>query len=137
VIAHVAETNDLGIVALRQPAEEGAWWRGLGGPAAPLVMAVLPYIDIGGRSADLPSLVLSPPLADPAPAELAIVAVTGKPPRGGKVLAEAGDDRLVAVPADAVPAGAAMLGGIARGIAIDGPGSLLYEKSASQGKKKP
>lgn len=130
VVAHVAETNDLGVIALRQPAEEGAWWRGLGGRAAPQVMAMLPYIDADGRPADLPAVVISPPLADPTPPEVAIIAVSGKAPKGGMVLAEAEGERLVAIAADKVPASATILGGIARGIAIDGAGGLLYEKRA-------
>jgi chorismate mutase len=134
VVAHVAETNDLGIVALRQPAEEGAWWRGLGGAARPRVMALLPVMDADRRPADLPALVLSPPLADPTPPDLAVVAVTGKAPKGATELAEADGDRLVVLPFGEVPQGATMLGGIARGIAIDGAGGLLYEKPAPQGK---
>lgn len=136
VVAHVAETNDLGIIALRQPAEEGAWWRGLTAPAAPKVMALLPYIAADGRPAGLPAVVISPQLADPTPADLAIVAVAGKAPKGSAELAVAGDERLVAVPSAHVPAGAAIIGGIARGIAIDGGEPLLYERAASQGKKR-
>jgi hypothetical protein len=136
VVAHVAETNDLGIVALRQPAEEGAWWRGLGGPARPQVMALLPLMDADRRPADLPALVLSPPLADPTPPDLAVVAVTGKAPKGATELAEAEGDRLIALPFADVPRGATILGGIAHGIAIDGAGGLLYEKPSPQGKKR-
>jgi chorismate mutase len=136
VVAHVGETNDLGIVALRQPAGEGAWWRGLAGPAAPKIMALLPYIDADGRPADLPAFVISPPLADPTPPDIAIVATSAGAPKGATELAEAEGDRLLAVAADAVPAGATILGGIARGIAVDGAGGLLYEKRAPQGKQK-
>ena len=46
----------------------------------------------------------------------------------------AGDERLLAVPAAHVPRDAVIVGGIARGIAIDGGDPLLYERAASQGK---
>ena len=136
VIAHVAETNDLGIIALRQPAEEGAWWRGLAAAAAPKVMGLVPYIASDGRPAGLPTLVISPPLADLTPPDLAVVAFTGKAPKGAVVLAEAGEERLAAVAAGHIAAGAAIVGGIARGIAIDGAETLLYEGAASQGKNR-
>lgn len=136
VVAHVGETNDLGMIALRQPPGEGAWWRGLAGPAAPKVMALLPHIDADGRPADLPALVISPPLADPAPPEIAVLAVSGKAPKGAIELAEAEGDRLVAITSGGtLPAGATVVGGLARGIAVDGAGGLLYEKPALQGKK--
>ncbi len=135
VIAHVAETNDLGLIAVRQPASEGAWWRGLAGPSSPRVMALLPYIGAAGRPADLPAFVISPQLADPTPPEIQLFAATGAVPKNAAILAEAGDERLVAVAAghgDKLH-NAAEVGGIARGIAVDGRGSLLYESLAPQG----
>lgn len=135
VIAHVAETNDLGLVAVQQPASEGAWWRSLAGPFSPRITALLPHIEAAGRPADLPAFVISPQLADPTPPEIRLLAITGKAPKNAAVLAKAGDERLVAVPADHLGNlhNAAELGGIARGIAVDGSGSLLYESLAPQG----
>ena len=49
----------------------GAWWRGLVGATAPRIMALLPFIGAEGRPADLPAFVISPPLADPTPPDIA------------------------------------------------------------------
>ena len=38
---------------------------------APRIMALLPFIDVPDRPADLPAFVISPPLADPTPMDLA------------------------------------------------------------------
>ena len=73
VIARVADANDLGLVARRAP---GAWWRGLVGPSAPRIMALLPFIRASERPADLPAFVISPPLTDPTPPDVAAFAVT-------------------------------------------------------------
>ena len=58
VVAHVAATGDLGIVARDQDTTVGAWWRVLGKPSGPQIMAVLPYIEAPGRPADLPAFVI-------------------------------------------------------------------------------
>jgi chorismate mutase / prephenate dehydratase len=133
VIAHVAETSDLGLVAVEQPVSEGAWWRGLAGPSAPRIMALLPFIGAEGRPADLPAFVISPRLADPTPADFRLVAISGKEPRESIVLARAGDERLVAMTTEqAGKHHGVEIGGIARGIAVD-TGSALYERAAAQG----
>ena len=86
VVAHVAATGDLGIVARDQDSTTGAWWRALGKPSGPQIMAVLPYIEAPGRPADLPAFVISPRLSDPTPPDIRILAVSAKgdfaPPRG-------------------------------------------------------
>ena len=70
VVARVAEANDLGLVA-RQAA--GAWWRGLVGPGAPRVMALLPFVEARASPADLPAVVISPPVADPTLPDIEVV----------------------------------------------------------------
>jgi chorismate mutase len=95
-VAHVAATGcDLGLVALAQPKKAGAWWRELRWPDGPRIMAMLPFIGVAGRPADLPAFVVSPALADPTPAEITLVAA-----RVGKgdatSLADAWDGRVIA-----------------------------------------
>ncbi len=138
VVARVASTGrDLGLVALDQPPRAGAWWRGLVGEKAPRIMALLPFILMPERPAALPAFVVSPPLSDPTPAEIAIYAVrTGDrnaiTAAGAELLAAANDDVLIAAPADRDLGkaqgltGLARVGGVARGISIGKSGSLLY-----------
>jgi chorismate mutase len=145
VVARVAETGDLGLVACEQ---DTVWWRGLARPLGPKIMALLPYIGAAGRPADLPAFVISPKLADPTPPDLRILAVSVKGdfpvPRETAVLARVGDDArsdlLIAVPASrdaarfAAEAGSRVesiveVGGTARGIAVDGASSLFYQKA--------
>ncbi len=112
-INHVRESGtDLGLVALAQPSEAGAWWRALGRPSGPRIMALAPFIAVVGRPADLPVLVIAPELADPAPPELTLFAVSAIGAdaarviraAGGTVMAEAGREMLVALPAATSPA---------------------------------
>jgi chorismate mutase len=135
VIAHVAETSDVGLIAIGQPAAAGAWWRGLTAAAAPRITGVLPFIKAAARPAHLPAFVISPRLADPTPPELALYAAdarTARHLRGAAILAEAGDDAIVAAPRDAAPPkGAAEIGGVFRGIGLDGGASALYRGAAA------
>jgi chorismate mutase-like protein len=145
VVARVAETGDLGLVARGETA--GAWWRGLARPKGPKIMALLPHIGVEGRPADLPAFIISPKLADPTQPDIRILAISAKgpfnPPAGSEVLASANQDGrselLLAVPASsdaariAAEAGSRVesiveVGGAARGIAVDGASSLLYQK---------
>jgi chorismate mutase-like protein len=145
VVARVADTGDLGLVARGETA--GAWWRGLARPKGPKIMALLPHIGVAERPADLPAFVISPKLADPTPPDIRILAISAKgpfsPPAGSEVLASANEDGrselLLAVPASsdaariAAEAGSRVesiveVGGTARGIAVDGATSLLYQK---------
>ena len=143
VVARVAEANGLGLVARKA---SGAWWRGLVGPSAPRIMALLPFIRAKERPADLPAFVISPPLADPTPPDVAVYAVTVagsfKHIADAEILASAVDEEstelLVAAPLDQealagrvrdagiTPTAIAPVGGFARGIAVDGPSTLLY-----------
>lgn len=148
VIARVAAANVLGLVPLEaRPAT--AWWRALTRPVAPVIMTVLPFIRVSERPADLPAFVISPPLADPAPPDLTLFAVTtaAELPDDGRyaVLSRVADggrvESLVATPVavDAAAlsrvAGAAteavkQVGSLFRGIAVDGPSSILYQNVA-------
>ncbi len=112
-INHVRESGtDLGLVALVQSPEAGAWWRALGRASGPRIMALAPFIAVAGRPADLPVLVIAPELADPTPPELTLFAVSAIGvdaarvirAAGGTVLAEAGREMLVALPAATSPA---------------------------------
>lgn len=147
VVAHVAGSGDLGIVPWQKQPAAGAWWRALARPSAPRIMAVLPYIAVPGRPADLPAFVISPPLADPVAPDIRIFAVSAagdlKPPEAGSILAQAGDEVLLALPAaldaDSIVAeaggridSASEIGGVARGITVDGPGSVLYQEAGTE-----
>lgn len=143
VVAAVAKANDLGLIAR---AARGAWWRGLVGPRAPKIMALLPFISTKGRPADLPAFVVSPPLADPTLFDINTFAVTVdgsfKDVEGGEILEAAGNDVLFAIRGHPDPAwlnrrledaGVAVrtvfaVGGFARGITTDGRATPLYKR---------
>jgi chorismate mutase len=145
-VAHVAVSGcDLGLVALAQPRKAGPWWRELRWPDGPRIMAMLPFIGVAGRPADLPAFVVSPALADPTPAEITIVAARvakGSATEladawGGRVLATAAErteglfavgdaddlaQRTGGVRADDI----AIVGAAARTIAIDEGASAFF-----------
>ena len=146
VVARVAEAGDLGLIAREQKPGAAAWWRALTRPSSPQIMALLPHIGSAGRPADLPAFVISPRLADPTPPDIRILAITArgafKPPAGSEVLSSTSDDGrsevLLAIPASSDAARIAAeafgriesiveVGGSARGIAVDGAPSLLYQ----------
>lgn len=147
VVAHVSATGDLGIVACQQDPAVGAWWRGLEESSGPQIMSLLPFIAIPERPADLPAFVISPGLADPTPAEIRVIAVTVSgaftPPKEFTVLASANEEgrtRIllaaassygmdeIAAEAGVQAEGIVEVGGLSRGIAVDGAQSLLYQK---------
>jgi chorismate mutase/prephenate dehydratase len=149
VVAHVREANDLGLIAVRQTSE--AWWRALARPGAPRIMALLPFIRAAGRPADLPAFVISPRLADPTPPDIRIFAVTAadeivdsdRVEVLASLEASGQTEALVAAPADldqeAVAAATGVVvedmvevGGISRGIAVDGVPSMLYQGVAEK-----
>jgi chorismate mutase len=142
VVAAVAATNSLGLVAR---AARGAWWRGLVGKDTPKIMALLPFIDAPERPADLPAFVLSPPLTDPTPMDLAAFAVAVNGPvkdiEGMQILEGAGNEFLIVAPISQ-PAGGlsreltkagvnvlsvSPVGAFARGITLRGRATLMYE----------
>ena len=137
--------HTLGIVAR---AARGAWWRRLIGERAPRIMALLPFIDLPGRPADLPAFVISPPLSDSHPMEIAVFAATVSGPmhniEGTEILAAADSEFLIAAPSSRAPDklawdfGAAgvnvgrlsPVGSFARGVTLGGRSTLLYEAPA-------
>jgi chorismate mutase len=141
VVATVAGTNSLGLVAR---AAKGAWWRGLVGKDTPKIMALLPFIDAPDRPADLPAFVISPPLTDPTPMDLAAFVVTVSGPmkdiEGTKILAGVGNEFLLAAPISQPAVGlsreltkagvnvlsVSSVGAFARGITLVGRATLLY-----------
>jgi chorismate mutase/prephenate dehydratase len=147
-INHIKESGtDLGLVSLRQPDAAGAWWRALGRPGAPRIIALSPFIRVAGRPADHPAFVIAPELADPTPPDLtlfAAAALTADPEAavraaGGAVLAVSGRERLVALPANGAVAAIAAragledlarVGSLSRGIALGGEAvdPILYQR---------
>lgn len=151
VVARVAGNGtDLGLVAIDQKPGTGLWWRGLGA-GGPQIMGLLPFIRAAGRLADLPAFIVSPPLSDPSPGEIAVFAVViergdirGASFEAVHVLAEASEagrrEALLAASSEkeltgfAAAAGLSLgavrrVGTIARGIAVDGKGDLLYRQT--------
>ncbi|MFH1557056.1 MAG: chorismate mutase [Pseudomonadota bacterium] len=85
----------------------GSWWLDL--PQGLRIVAGAPLL----RGADAPpeALILTRTEADPSGADLMLVRLTGTPPVGGTVLARAGAESLVTLPAaNALPPGATRLG---------------------------
>ncbi len=85
----------------------GSWWLDL--PQGLRIVAGAPLL----RPADAPpqALIVTRSEADPSGADLVLVRLSGTPPAGGTVLARAGADALVALPAArALPPGATPLG---------------------------
>jgi chorismate mutase len=135
-INHIRESGtDLGLVAVAQPERAGAWWRALGRPSGPRIMALSPFIVMAGRPAGHPAFVIAPELADPTPPDLELFAATEMGANSapviqaghGTILARAGREVLVALPArSAVAALAARaglddlarIGALSRGIAV-------------------
>lgn len=141
VIRRVAASGcDLGLIPRAAP---GTWWRSLSATSGPRLMALLPFIAQEGRIAGAPAFVISPPLAEPTPADLRVVAARWtsagavKLPAELAVLASVADgfgtELLVAADrtvADETLAAAglhdiASVGGIARGIDADGGSDVL------------
>ncbi|MDJ0931436.1 chorismate mutase [Breoghania sp.] len=111
VVAAVADsTTDLGVIALNRAADS-PWWRALGGDG-PHILTRLPFLLVPGRPADLPALVVSPPVSEPGEPDIRVFsaqwAAGGRPdaalPEAGiEILAQhtgEGTDALIAVPGD-------------------------------------
>lgn len=116
VVAAVARsTTDLGVIALNR-APDTPWWRALGGEG-PHILARLPFLLETGRPADLPALVVSPPVSEPGDPDIRVYCANwsaGARPEGAlaaagiEILARHGGEEtnaLIAVPGDmGVPA---------------------------------
>lgn len=102
-VARVAASQcDIAVIAANS---EGRWWEGLVGPAAPKVLAKLPFIEIPDRPADFPAYVVGPFLQetfDPDIRLLAVADVAGVEEVvrsfGGVVTARADGRLLVEIP---------------------------------------
>ena len=110
VVAAVAEsTTDLGVIALTRAADT-PWWRALGGEG-PHILARLPFLLETDRPADMPALVLSPPVSEQGDPDIRVYSTSWSGKRPDGALAEAGieilarhisegTDALLAVPGD-------------------------------------
>lgn len=75
VVAAVAgSSSDLGVIGLND-ISASPWWRALGG-TGPRILARLPFLLADGRPADLPALVLSPPVSEPVTPDTRIIATS-------------------------------------------------------------
>lgn len=91
VIEWIEEGGDrLGVILID---EDGAspWWEGL---RTGQIVSRLPFLDVAGREAAAPALVLAPPLADPVPFEIGCFAVSGPRAAIAAFLAETTPDVL-------------------------------------------
>src|SRR6185312_15824419 len=69
IAAVAASAGDLGMFRSDQGAQAGAWWRPLVDPAAPKIIARLPFIERPGHPAGTPVYVVAKPLAEAAARE--------------------------------------------------------------------
>lgn len=72
IAAVAASAGDLGIFRIDQGASAGAWWRGLVDPAAPKIIARLPFIERPDHPAGTPVYVIARPIADAAVREVVL-----------------------------------------------------------------
>ncbi len=157
VVAAVAtEGSALGVVALPNEPAAAPWWRALGDGAR--VIALLPFIRVAGRPADGPALVVGPPVADPTPPDLPVVALHAEgigldalareglvailaespSPNGREVLAATAPQLSVGDLEAMGCRNISATGGIARGVAVGMSSTLLYaaaEVPAEQAKE--
>lgn len=114
VIAAVAgSAGDLGIFRIDQGASAGAWWQALTAPAAPKIIARLPFIERPDHPAGTPVYVIARPLADAAVREVVLYAARVErwtPPMASALAACLGE----------VSASAADNSGLSLLIAVDG-----------------
>lgn len=119
VIAAVhASEGDLGMFQLEQSAQLGAWWKGLEGPAAPKIIARLPFAERPDHPVGLPAFVIARPQRDGLARETILASIRAERWRaqasdalkalGAELIAGAGDavgaNLLVAHRAEVTPA---------------------------------
>jgi chorismate mutase len=76
VIEAVARsTGDLGLVPVEAGLSAGPWWHGLLGPAAPKIIARLPFVERPDHPAGLPLFVVAQPLSEAVVRDVVIYAV--------------------------------------------------------------
>ena len=77
VIDAVARSQgDLGMVRLEAGSAAGAWWRGLGAPDAPKIIARLPFVERPDHPAGTPVFVIAQPLAEAAARDVVLHTAT-------------------------------------------------------------
>ncbi len=77
VIAAVsAASGDLGLVPVAASPAAGAWWRGLMAPAAPKIIARLPFVERPDHPAATPLFVIAKPVEDGAARDIVLHAAT-------------------------------------------------------------
>ncbi len=100
IAAVAAATGDLGLVRAEDQATP--WWDALREPAAPKIIARLPFVERVDHAAGLPLFIVAKPLQDGAPRDVLLYAVragVGQPvPCGGEILAATNGSLMVAVP---------------------------------------
>ena len=108
VIAAVAgSTGDLGMFAFEGEARGGAWWKRLELPAAPKIIARLPFVERPNHPAGMPVFVISKPLVDGVARDVVVESVVVDRWRsefadalkkiGAEIVCSVGDDRGLAL----------------------------------------
>ncbi len=76
VIEAVAHSSgDLGLVPVEAGPAAGPWWQGLVGPAAPKIIARLPFVERPDHPAGLPLFVVAQPLSEAAARDVVLYSV--------------------------------------------------------------
>ena len=75
--------GDLGLCRVDSGPVAGAWWRGLGAPDAPKIIARLPFVERPDHPAALPTFVIAKPLAEAAARETDVFAISTERWRDG------------------------------------------------------
>ncbi len=122
IAAVAASAGDLGMFRSDQGAQAGAWWLALVDPAAPKIIARLPFIERPDHPAGTPVFVVAKPLADAAARERVLICVTLERWQASipETLAELGAS---------VISSAATSNGLS--LLIEGPGALSPKEAAA------
>jgi hypothetical protein len=122
IAAVAASAGDLGMFRSDQGAQAGAWWTALAEPAAPKIIARLPFIERPDHPAGTPVFVVAKPLLDSAARERVLICLMLERWRA-------------AVPATLAELGAAVISSAATqnglSLLVEGPGSLAPREVAT------
>ncbi|SDR23571.1 Chorismate mutase [Rhizobiales bacterium GAS113] len=122
IAAVAASAGDLGMFRADQGAQAGAWWTALVEPAAPKIIARLPFIERPGHPAGTPVYVVAKPLAEAAARERVLISVALERWHAG-------------VPASLAGLGAAIISSAAAenglSLLVEGPGDLAAARLLS------
>ncbi len=114
IAAVAAASGDLGLVPVEARAEAGAWWRRLTEPAAPKIIARLPFVERRDHPAGTPLFVLAKPVEDGAARDIVLYAATlsegganadAVHRSGAEIVAQAEQALLIAAPGTLSPEG--------------------------------